>query len=442
MNRIVEKGKTLLVDGPASVAVTSGRVEVFGFKAGNTSKVVIREGKRLPFAVEETATFDISLAEKAIAEEVDGNTIPPSWAKAFEELMDLQIKSVTAMVLGAADSGKTSFCTYLINRLLCEKKRVAVLDGDLGQSDVGPPCTVAYTFVTKPVTDLFNLQARNAIFIGVTSPNGVHEKVLRSLALLKNEVTLHAPDFIVMNSDGWTEGEEATKYKIQLVEVINPDIIFCIQRKDELTPILNPLEKFRKVVVESPSTIDQRSQERRKTLRELGYMKYLRNSKMQSFPLAWLKIESDEQFGLSKTHISPKEARKIYSLLGMKPLHFVELSDRVSIIIGKRRWINGENLKKVEESMGKKAVVIRKGEEEGLLTALYDAEKRFLGIGVLQEIDYLRKALKMSTPVSENVAVAAIGKVKLDRNMKEIPALEEENSPSPQHSASFSEERT
>ena len=76
MIQTVENGKTLLVDGPASVIVTSGKVEVFGSIVGGTSKVVIREGKRLPFVVEEKATLNISLGENAIVEEVDGNTIP------------------------------------------------------------------------------------------------------------------------------------------------------------------------------------------------------------------------------------------------------------------------------------------------------------------------------------------------------------------------------
>jgi len=53
MNKTVEKGKTLLVDGPASVALTSGKAEVFGNAVGSTSRIVIREGKRLPFTVEE-----------------------------------------------------------------------------------------------------------------------------------------------------------------------------------------------------------------------------------------------------------------------------------------------------------------------------------------------------------------------------------------------------
>jgi hypothetical protein len=77
MNRTVEKGKTLLVDGPASVSVVSGKVEVFGFFAKDVGKIVIREGKRLPFAILETANVDIVLGENASAEEIEGNTIPP-----------------------------------------------------------------------------------------------------------------------------------------------------------------------------------------------------------------------------------------------------------------------------------------------------------------------------------------------------------------------------
>lgn len=429
MIRTVEKGKTLLVDGPASVAVASGTVEVFGARLSSASKVVIREGKRLPFAVIEKATFEIQLAEKANLEEADGNTIPLSWAQALEETLNLQRKPATLMVLGSADSGKTSLCTYIVNRALLQKRKTAILDGDLGQSDIGPPCTVAYTFVTKPITDLFDLRAKNAVFIGTTSPNCATEKVIESLASLKKEILANNPDLIIVNSDGWTQGEEAVKYKVQLVEEISPDIIVYIQQKDELTPLMRSLERFRGVVVDSPSLICLRNREIRKNLRELGYIKYLRNAKMQSFPLGWLKVEGSELLDLNRTRPSMKEASRIYDLLGMKPLHLAERDDRVTIIIGKRRWISAENLRKIEEILRKKVVLIRKGEEEGLITSLCDAERKFLGIGILKEIDYLRKTIKISTSVPSDIAVATIGKVKLDKNMKETPAFEEENPP-------------
>ena len=58
---------------------------------------------------------------------------------------------------------------------------------------------------------------------------------------------------------------------------------------------------------------------------------------------------------------------------------------------------------------------------------MYDSNRKFLGVGVLQEIDYLRKSVKISTPVSEDICVLALGKVKLDKNMKEVPIAEEED---------------
>jgi polynucleotide 5'-kinase involved in rRNA processing len=142
-----------------------------------------------------------------------------------------------------------------------------------------------------------------------------------------------------------------------------------------------------------------------------------------------LKIEANELAGLSMTPEKTTHARKIYELMGMKPLHLAELRDKVCIVIGRRRWINMNTIKKVEEFTKKKVVVVRKGEEQGLLMALYDAERKFLGIGVLREIDYRRRVMKVYTPVSKDVSIVATGIVKLDKNLREIPVFAEENQP-------------
>jgi polynucleotide 5'-hydroxyl-kinase GRC3/NOL9 len=427
MKRTVEKNKTLLVDGPASVVLVSGKAEAFGATMTTAGRVVIREGKRLPFAVRETATFDISLGENAAAEEVDGDTVPPSWTTSCEELMRITAKPVVALVLGTVDSGKSSFCTYLANKALAEKRKVAIVDGDLGQSDIGPPCTVAYNQISKPITDLFNLQARNAIFIGVTSPSRVTGKVIEALLAMEKESLTGNPGLVIVNTDGWVEGECATNYKLELVKALGPQIIFCIQQKDELVPVCNALGDVHKIMVESPQTIRQRDTEKRKNLRELGYIKYLKGSKVQSLSLGWVKVEGSELFGLCQTHPGTRQASKIYSLLGMKPLHVAELNDRICVVIGRRRWIEGDRIKNLEEFTKKKVVVTRKGEEEGVFAGLYNTGRKFLGVGVLQEIDYLRNSLKVCTPVSGEIGTLVLGNVKLDRNMKELPAVADEN---------------
>ena len=150
------------------------------------------------------------------------------------------------MILGRADAGKSSFCTFLINRLLEEKKRVAILDGDLGQSDIGPPSTIAYAPVTKPITDLFNLRAKNAFFIGETSPSNVTGRMVQGLSLLKKEALAGDPEFLIINTDGWIEGECAVGYKLKLVEELGPQVIYFVQQKDELGPMLEADQKEQK----------------------------------------------------------------------------------------------------------------------------------------------------------------------------------------------------
>jgi polynucleotide 5'-hydroxyl-kinase GRC3/NOL9 len=427
MNRTVGKNKTLLVEGPASVTLCSGRVDVFGFELTPTNKVVIREGKRLPLLVQEESVLDVSIGDKAAAEEVDGCTIPSSWVESATQLLDLGRRPATVIVLGTIDSGKSSFCTYVVNRILADKKKVAVLDGDLGQSDIGPPSTIAYAIVSKPLTDLFGLKARSARFLGETSPSNVTEEVIRNLSSLKKEIISSDLDFLVVNTDGWTEGDCAVNYKLRLVEELSPDLVFCIQQQNEMAPIVSGLGKFRAISVESPSAIRQRDKDKRKSLRELGYKKYLPAPRVQSLSLSWIKVEGDESFGLGKGRALTREAKRVNEMLGMKPLHVAELTDRINIIIGKGRWINEETIRRVQEQAKKRIVVTRKGEEEGLLAGMYDAGGKFLGIGVLQEIDYLRKTVKVVSSVSGEVSTLVLGKIRLDKNMKEVPSFEESN---------------
>ncbi len=125
----------------------------------------------MPFLAQEPASFSVSLGAGAVAQETPKSTIPNSWTASVNELLELYSgKLVVAMVVGGVDSGKSSFCTYLTNCLVSAKRRVAVLDEDLGQSDVGPPCTVAYAYVARPVTDLLTLNPKASALSAAVHP--------------------------------------------------------------------------------------------------------------------------------------------------------------------------------------------------------------------------------------------------------------------------------
>ena len=417
MKRVVEKDKTLIVDGPASVTVQSGGVEVFAAPVQTAVKLVIRHGKRVPFEVKEKAEFDILLGEKATANEVEGSTIPASWEKAANEILTAE-KPVAAMIVGGVDSGKTSFCAYLANQSLKEKHRVALIDADLGQSNLGPPSTISSSRITKPVLDPFDLDAENTCFVGTTSPSSTVVKVVEGIKRIKERILKRGVSVLIINTDGWIEGEDAVRFKVALVKQVKPDLVVGIQEKSELTFLLGALTETRTLCIESPSMVRKRDRDERKLLRELGYKKYLKSARAESFPLRWVKF-GNTVFGLG---IAPSQERfkKIEEVFLTTPLYAEEMSGFVFIVLDKEQWFDEEVLKSLEQKLNRKVKVVKEGDEEGLLAALHDDKENFLGIGVVEGFDYERRVARIYTPVNKNVTSIQLGHVKLDKKGREI----------------------
>jgi len=417
MKHIVEKRKTLLVDGPASVSLLSGQISILGARFRIGEKIIVRDGKRVPFGVRKKAAFDLVLGEGASFKELDGDTVPPSWENAAKEVLSLK-KPVTVMVMGGVDSGKTSFCTFLANEALKKKWKTGIIDADLGQSDVGPPSTIGFNFITAPVNDLFEIEAENAYFVGLTSPSGAVNKVIEGLTELKNRVMETDVDFLILNTDGWVDGEDAARYKIQLTKIVSPSVVVGIRQKDELTPILTALKEANVLSIDSPQLVQRRNREKRKILRELSYKKYLKQAKVQSFALNWINVE--DSLLSAGSPMTPERVEKIGNLLGARPIYSKETTTTIFIVLRKNQSVTEEQIKEIEERFGKRAKVIREGEEEGLLVGLQDEQGKFLGIGILCGVDYKKRVMKVYTPINENVSTIRFGQIKLDENGREI----------------------
>jgi polynucleotide 5'-hydroxyl-kinase GRC3/NOL9 len=372
LNITIKRGKTLLVDGPVSVALLSGEAEVFGASINvshqnkNPPRVVIREGKRLPFYVQETAEFVLSLGKGAEIEEVDGSTIPKSWFTAYEIVREIPKKLAVVFVIGRADTGKTSFCTYLVNKLIAEKGAVAILDEDLGQSDIGAPCTVAYAYAAEQVTDLSRLKPVNTVFVGANSPRGSIDRTIEGAKYLKGEILAEQKaNYLIINTDGWTDTAEAVEFKANLASAMEPDVVFCVQG-EAVSSFCDSLGgafgAFRQERVESTVSVKQRNPEKRRKLRELSYAKYFEGAKVKVYTLSHVTVEGKESGAL-----------------------------------------------------------IRQRQVENLLVGLHDEHKRFLGLGVIRSVDYERKTLRVFTSIQQKPAIVSFGSVRLDGNLREVP---------------------
>ena len=63
--------------------------------------------------------------------------VPPAWQEGLSG--DLH---GALLVIGAPDTGKSTFARFLYGRLNARGQRVAYLDGDPGQASLGPPATM------------------------------------------------------------------------------------------------------------------------------------------------------------------------------------------------------------------------------------------------------------------------------------------------------------
>ncbi|MDR2719665.1 MAG: hypothetical protein LBC03_02535 [Nitrososphaerota archaeon] len=362
MKKTVEVGKTLLVNGSASVKVLSGKAEIFGYTIKENQQTVVREGKRQPFHVLENAEFHISLGVNASVQEIEATTIPISWNNAFQAVTNIQNKPTVIMVLGKVDSGKSSFSTYLVNKLVDGKNKVAVLDSDLDQSDIGPPCTIAYGYTVKKITELYDLKMSNAFFVGITSPIQAENRTIEGLATMYREIIQKAEvDYVIINTDGWVEGENAVGHKIQIVNQLKPDLIVGIQSQEELKPLFININTAATCCIESSTAVNGRVPEKLTKSRELNYARYLKEAKVRSLFSSYMEIQ--------EKNVLPKE----------------------------------------------------QGREKGILVGLRDSKNYFLGIGIMLEYNRVRRVMKVLTPVSSKPASIAIGRIKLDPELKELP---------------------
>ena len=416
MIKEVKADKTLLVNGPASVRLVSGEVKIFDAPLSMDETIVIRDGKRMPFYVKKEAAFDIMHGKNSIVEEADGDTIPTSWHKTAEDILALE-KPTVIIIMGEVDSGKTSLCTFLANSAIKANRTVAIIDADLGQSDIGPPTTIGLAYINKSVRDLFYVEADYTDFVGLTSPSGVEEHVVNCVADLKRALKGNR-NFLVINTDGWVEGEEAIQYKTMLTETITPNAVVGIEREKELVSILGKLKKTQVLTVEPSTAVKKRDRERRKTLRGLSYKKYLQNAKVEGFPLNWTKIEG--------THSSPslfltsERLKRIEKTLRIQPVFCKETVEAIWVVLRRSQRLDFERVYEAEEVFKKRFRVVQKGDEKGLVVGLHDEENKFLGLGVICDIDYRRKVMKVYTSVAQKVAAIRVGKVRLDDVCREI----------------------
>ncbi len=214
--------------------------------------------------------------------------IPPAWDK-----INLREAHGTLMVIGATDTGKSTFAQYLYRRLCAEPgRRVAYLDGDPGQSRLGPPTTMTLAF-GQSGDDVFPPAGQHwRRFIQAISPRGHMLPLLVGAARLTQTSRDAGADVLVYDTSGWVGATDGgANLKHAKIELLQPTVVFAIQRDQELVPVLSPLQHSRTVrVVElRPSSAAQRRDvAARQAHRASQFARYLNSAR--SWTVDWERL--------------------------------------------------------------------------------------------------------------------------------------------------------
>jgi polynucleotide 5'-hydroxyl-kinase GRC3/NOL9 len=165
--------------------------------------------------------------------------IPSDW----EEILAAPLRG-TIMITGAPDTGKSTLARYLHERLGAAGRRVACLDGDPGQTSLGPPATM--TLVTGGGPDDPPSGRRWRRFVGAVSPRGHMLPMLVGAAALAAAARHDGADVLIYDTSGLVDpAQGGTALKLAKIDLLRPATVIAIQREDELEPLLEALRRCR-----------------------------------------------------------------------------------------------------------------------------------------------------------------------------------------------------
>jgi polynucleotide 5'-hydroxyl-kinase GRC3/NOL9 len=142
------------------------------------------------------------------------------------------------MVVGESDTGKTTLVTAIANALRARRQRVAVIDADLGQSEIGPPTTIGLGRIPRRLQRLAEAELIALHFVGVTSPAQNLVGVIVGTRRLLDRARAERFARVVIDTSGLIGGVVGRTLKHAKIEATDPDLLICLERAGECDPVV------------------------------------------------------------------------------------------------------------------------------------------------------------------------------------------------------------
>jgi len=394
------KGETLFVKGPARITLRTGRIRIGG---SDRSRFIVKEGRSCTLEGIQDSEVKVVLGSGAAIEKFKSFYYPRIWQKFSHEI--LQKKGVI-MIMGAPDTGKTTFATFLANEALQKGISVAVIDSDIGQSDIGPPSTIGLAFLTHEITRMSEVAADEFYFIGTTSVQNVCDMVLGLKELVDS--ALEKVDVVIIDTCGYVLGDTGRRLKTSKLQAITPDVVVALQKGNELYPIVRGWHG-EVVEVKAPKEARRVPRHIRREIRESRWGKTFEEAQERQIDLEEKKLLNTYLLSGKRidTHIFAK-------LLQCEVLYAEEIPEGFFIV--KKEKLHEYQHQPVSFS-GSTLKALDSGWEENLVVGLLN-HGQFIDLGIVKKINYHNMMAAISCREHEFDSIK-FGRIKVDESGRE-----------------------
>jgi polynucleotide 5'-hydroxyl-kinase GRC3/NOL9 len=204
-------------------------------------------------------------------------SVPAAWQE-----IDAGSLHGVVMVVGGPGSGKSTLSHWLLQQSLAAGKRTAFIDGDPGQSRLGPPTTVSLALGEPGRFRLSEGGNRWYRFIGATSPVRHMLPLISSAGRLAHTARTQQAETIIYDTTGLIDKRQGgLNLKLALCDLLQPSLVITIQKDNELRPLIEYLrrtESTRSIELLPCRNTRRRYMEERQNYRREKYERYFKNA--------------------------------------------------------------------------------------------------------------------------------------------------------------------
>ena len=229
--------------------------------------------------------------------------------------LDDLVTAPIVLVIGAVDAGKTTFTAWLATALHGRGFTVAIVDADVGQSEIGPPSTVGLGRVTGPLTRPSDAELVAFEFVGVTSPARRPTRVVEATGALAARARAQFQR-VVVDTSGFLAGGFGASVKQRKIAAVDPDVVVVIHQGDEAAHLLRALAaRARPRLVQLPALAPTRprSAATRRTHREAALARHLEGARPVALDIRRVAVRDLTDEELALTAITPGAVAGLYA---------------------------------------------------------------------------------------------------------------------------------